>query len=238
MQQTCISAVRHVCYQTCSDCMASRPCGFSHIRYPCADCNRHFRILKCFANNQQRTLNKKSVCERKRCCTTCGWLVTQGNHECNKQFCENCNQNRDVDHLCYMRPLKSALPSAGDNVVYVFYDFETTQNTRHTDKAWLHVPNFVCVRCGRRKHSFWEDPVGDLLSYLTEPRPWANKIVAITHNAKAFDVHFILNRAFLLKWKTEMIMNGLNLMCMKMEHLALLDSVSFLPCVSYTRRSV
>jgi len=146
-----------------------------------------------------------------------------------------------------MRPLKDALPPGSEKVVYVFYDFESNQNTRYTDEAKLHVPNLVCVqqfcsrcedeedvrdcvRCGWRKHSFWDDPVGELLSYLTEPRPWANKIVAIAHHAKAFDLHFILNRAILLKWKPELTMNGLKIMCMKMEHLVFLDSVSFLPC--------
>jgi len=71
--------------------------------------------------------------------------------------------------------------------------------------------------------------VGELLSYLTEPRPWANKIIAIAHNAKAFDLHFILNRAILLKCTPDLIMNGLKIMCMRMEHLVFLDSVSFLP---------
>ena len=71
---------------------------------------------------------------------------------------------------------------------------------------------------------------GELLLYLRQPRPWANKIVAIVHNAKAFDLHFILNRAIMLKWQPELIMNGLKIVCLKMEHLVLLDSVSFLPC--------
>jgi hypothetical protein len=74
------------------------------------------------------------------------------------------------------------------------------------------------------------DPVGDLLTYPCEPRPWASKIVAIAHNAKAFDLHFILNRAIKLKWKPERITNGLKIIIMKMEHLVFLDSVSFLPC--------
>jgi len=69
-----------------------------------------------------------------------------------------------------------------------------------------------------------------MLSYLCEPRPWVNKIIAIAHNAKAFDLQFILNRAILLKWRPELIMNGRKIMCMKMEHLVFLDSVSFLPC--------
>ena len=37
---------------------------------------------------------------------------------------------------------------SSDRVMYVFYDFETTQNTEYTAAAKLHVPNLVCVqRC-------------------------------------------------------------------------------------------
>ena len=53
-----------------------------------------------------------------------------------------------------------------------------------------------------------------MISYLTEPRLFANKIIAIVQNAKAFDIYIILNRAILLKWKTDLIMNGLKIMCM------------------------
>jgi len=67
-----------------------------------------------------------------------------------------------------------SLPPASDKVLYVFYYFETTQNTDYTAEAKLHVPNLVCVqqfcsrcevvedclRCGKRNHSFWQDPVG------------------------------------------------------------------------------
>jgi len=146
-----------------------------------------------------------------------------------------------------MRPLKNVLP-AGDRVLYVFYDIETTQDTRYSETATLHIPNLLClqqycskcedvedvgrdcVQCGVRKQSFWDDPVGSMLSYLFEPRPWVNKIIAIAHNAKAFDLQFILNRAILLKLRPEVIMNGLKIMCMKMEHQVFLDSVSFFPC--------
>jgi hypothetical protein len=65
-----------------------------------------------------------------------------------------------------------------------------------------------CERCGRRQHAFWVDPNGDLLSYLCEPRQWVNKVVAIAHNAKAFDSQFILNRDIQMKWKPEQILNG------------------------------
>jgi len=153
-----------------------------------------------------------------------------------------------------MIPLKDVLPDASDKVLYLFYDFETTQNTKYSDKATLQVPDLVCVqhfcsqcedaedcaecvRCGQRKHSFWDYPVGELLLYVRQPRPLSNKIVAIVHNATAFDLHFILNRVIMLKWKPELIMSRLKIMCMKMENLIFVDSVSFLPCALRKVRS-
>ena len=81
-----------------------------------------------------------------------------------------------------MQPLKNVLPPS-DGVLYLFYDFETPQITRYSDTAKVHVPNLVCIQqfcscyeiiddveqdceqCGRRKHSFWDEPVGDI-TYL------------------------------------------------------------------------
>jgi len=89
--------------------------------------------------------------------------------------------------------------------------------------------NIDCEHCGRRKHTFWDDPVGYLLTYLCTARHWCNKVVAIAHNAKAFDLHFILNRAIFLQWKPKLIVNGLKIICMTMEHLTFIDSISFMP---------
>jgi len=92
-----------------------------------------------------------------------------------------------------MRPLKNELPRS-DNVLFAFYDFETTQETQLTESATVHISNLVCiqhfftlyekepdidvdcVRCGRRSDAFFVDPVGDLLTYLCKPRPWFEKI--------------------------------------------------------------
>jgi hypothetical protein len=143
----------------------------------------------------------------------------------------------EIGHLCYMQPLKNEVPS-GERILYVYYDFETTQNTPYmnSDKATVHVPNLVCLqqscsqceswddvkqdcaRCGKRQHAFWVDPVGDMLSYLYEPRPWVKQIVTIAYNAKAFVLQFILERAVFLKWRPEIIMNGQKIMCMTRTH--------------------
>jgi hypothetical protein len=115
-----------------------------------------------------------------------------------------------------MQPLKNELPRS-DNVLFVFYDFETTQDTKFSGNATEHIPNLACVqqfcsicemqeeiemdfeRCGRRRHSFFDEPFFDLFSYLCELRPWCNKVVAIAHNGKALDSQFIPKRATLLK---------------------------------------
>jgi len=96
--KSCGRDITHNCDQTCSDCMASPPCTFSDVRIPCDGCNIHFRSRTCFANHKQSTTKRRSVWERKRCCATCGLLVTDDRHECNKLFCANCKQNRDAGH--------------------------------------------------------------------------------------------------------------------------------------------
>ena len=54
--------------------------------------------------------------------------------------------------------------------------------------------------------------------------------MAIGNNAKAFDLHFILNWAIILKWKPELITNGLKIIIMNMEHLVFFDRMSYLLC--------
>jgi len=238
--------VTHKCAETCSDCKSVSPCMYSEERFPCESCNRNFRSRSCFEKHKTNKLDGKTVCENVRNCALCNVCVAKKNDECFKPFCANCKQNMDINHLCYMQPLKNELPSA-DDVLFVFYDFQTLQDTEINESAKLHVPILVCLqqfctacekqdedegdcaRCGKRRHSFFEDPVGYLLSYLCEPRPWCKKFVAIAHNAKAFDSHFIPNRAIVLKWTPELILNGLKIVSMKIHHIQFLDSVSYMP---------
>jgi hypothetical protein len=44
-----------------------------------------------------------------------------------------------------MQPLKNDLPRS-DNVLFVFYDFETTQDTKFSENATEYIPNLVCVQ--------------------------------------------------------------------------------------------
>jgi hypothetical protein len=65
-----------------------------------------------------------------------------------------------------------------------------------------------------------------MLTYLCETTPWVKQIVAITHHAKAFYMQFILDRAEILKWRPEIIMKCPKNMCMNVEHMKFIDSIS------------
>ena len=138
------------------------------------------------------------------------------------------------------------VPTSSEHVLNLFYDFETTQDTERYDMSKEFVPNRVCfqnfsskrgnishvqqdcIQCGKHIHSYWDYPGGDMLNYLCEFRTWVEKIVVIAHNANAFDLQFTLKRA-ILKLQVELIMNRMKVMCMRVELLVFLDSVSILP---------
>ena len=141
----CERDVEHRCQQSCSDCTSIPPCIMSEVRIPCAVCKRTFRSQACYDRHKTNKLRGKTVCAKKRNCAKCGALLTVKKHECFKPYCEYCGENKEVGHLCYMRPLTNILPSS-DNVLFVFYDFETTQDLKFTDSATMHVPNLVCLQ--------------------------------------------------------------------------------------------
>ena len=38
------------------------------------------------------------------------------------------------------------VPASSESVLYVFYDFETTHDTKRSDTTNEHVPNLVCLQ--------------------------------------------------------------------------------------------
>jgi hypothetical protein len=141
----------HNCQPACRDCMYVPPCSFSGTRILCGECNKTFRSRACFARHKANTLLGEAICGRKTMCAQSGNGVSpRTKHECLKRFCEYCKKHRETCQLCYMLLLANKLPRS-ENMLFVFYDFETMQDTRLTDSATLHVPNLVCLQqfCSR-----------------------------------------------------------------------------------------
>jgi hypothetical protein len=145
------------------------PCAFSNVRIPCEECNRHFRKQACFANHKHSTSNKKSIYERKRCCATCGVLMRSNNNECSKRYCDTCRLNREVWHLCYMRYLKDVFRLMQMRYYTYFMILRqlklwgmcptssVSNSLMRVVRSWKATD---IERCGKRMHSFWDEPVG------------------------------------------------------------------------------
>jgi len=128
--------------------MSIPSCIFTDLRIPCESYNRTFRSQSCLNKNSTNKMEGKTVCAQKRNRANCGSLLDPNHkHECFNPYCTICQQNREIGHLCYMKPLSNELPRS-DNVLLVFYDFETTQDTKFSDAATVHIPNLVSLqRC-------------------------------------------------------------------------------------------
>jgi len=61
----CTREITHACDQTCRYCMACPPRAFCEFRFPCAECNRHYRSHTLYDNHKQRKLYRKYLCELK-----------------------------------------------------------------------------------------------------------------------------------------------------------------------------
>ena len=118
----CSPGVTHKCQETCNDCLSIPPCIFTDIRIPCESCNRTFRNQSCFGKHLTNKLKGKTVCAQKRNCANCSILldsgITKNKHVYFKPYYENCQQYREIGHLCYMKSLSNEL-SRSDKVLFL-----------------------------------------------------------------------------------------------------------------------
>jgi len=134
-----------------------------------------------------------------------------------------------------------------DKFLYGFFDTECTQDLEKRDGSFEHAPNFICAQemcskwgtvddlsvdceqCGKRVHTFWQDPVGKFIDYLRQSRPFAGKVYVISHNSRGYNTLFLLRRFLELRWTPQLIMDGSKYLSMVVENLHFLGSLNYLP---------
>jgi len=84
--------------------------------------------------------------------------------------------------------------------------------------------NVDCEQCGKRVHTFWQDPVGKFIDFLRISRQIADKIYVISHNYRGEDAQFLLRRFMELIWEPKLIMDGSKILSMVVENFHFLDS--------------
>jgi len=206
---------RHQCARTCPCCHESPACP--DVQYKeaikCPTCNRYFRGQTCLQTHTKHTERKikdktvtfPSIRDRLKCCKDCGKHLTGvkniAEHKCNHFKCRTCNEIVTIqDHLCYMQPLdpKKELVDGDEEeegkeerakplTKFVFYDFETRQETTTSEndygKIVAHEPNLcvvhtvcelcmdapldTCNNCGPNRHIFSGENTPDDFLYPT-----------------------------------------------------------------------
>lgn len=177
----------------------------------CPNCNRTFESAQCFANHIAQTgLSNKTTRNTLRRFRTCNKVYnrfkSKGRHSCGESCCSVCPRHRPAGHLCFIKQAKNTSRPENEKFIYIFFDFECTQNTPSPSNpdAFVHTPNFCaaqqvcyrcvsesdmergCAQCGVRQHVFsGAETLEHFMAYLTQPRMSFSRIILIAHNMKA-----------------------------------------------------
>lgn len=144
------STTTHSCKYACSFCEGKSkcvPCSDDDM-ITCEECNRDFLGDICYINHiLPKGRGKLSVCDARKKCPICQTGYRSNNkHICGKHYCKICESYESNTHQCHM-PVYKTKRKDDQNILYVFYDFETQQDTPLSEcepTKFRHVPN-LCV---------------------------------------------------------------------------------------------
>lgn len=244
---------KHRCAYRCP-CCYEEACDNNSELILCPDCNRYFRGNQCFRNHKHSNQLGKtllpSVCNWKKLCLECSKHIKGvekiSDHKCGYFYCRKCKEDVPIeDHLCYMQPIDVENDNE-DPVTYVFFDFETTQEKLleqnkigyvHEHEPNLCIAHIVCDKCRNDQSDTCE-------KCSPNKRMFAGKkcheefcaflfsldsAIAIAHNARGFDGHFIMQYLYNQAITPQIITRGLEIMSLSVGEIKIIDSFSFLP---------
>lgn len=226
----------HRCAHTCPCCYSQDACPNVKL-ITCDDCKRFFRGQICYnnhkirykqkGNNNKRQKVESSICDRVKRCAECNEHIHRANlkqpHQCGFFECRTCKKIVEKEnHLCYMQKIgddddDDEIRVNDNNVkadkieqipIFVFYDFECTQEKKISESIFEHEPNlviahvtcdecrkwvgdFVCKRCGEKRKIFWgKECLNNFAKWLFADT--RKCITAMAHNSKGYDGQLIM----------------------------------------------
>lgn len=236
------------CPYSCPCCYSKPPCARLLTEKTCEQCNRSFRGNRCFEKHL------KFICKNYKVCNICFKAYkfqSKKPHQCGLSFCYTCRKDVPTRHECFLAPAEKKVKR--EETLYIFYDIESTQESPlvDSDESFEHYPNLLvsqqvcakcdniesneydCFYCGNRQKIFESKScVGDFLTYMVNINQKFKKIIAIAHNSKAYDSHFILRYMYTNneKWcmKTDsMVTNGTNILKLAIDRYSFIDSHNY-----------
>ena len=219
----------HRCDQGCTLCNHHEPCTTLTPRF-CGSCNITYPSYACFDRHVP-------ICGDLYRCTTCGYKIKRGNkHECNRTYCSVCQKMQEEGHHCFI-PVREG-DDVDENQKFIFYDFETMLRPDNSHQANFCVAHVVCGKCMtlpmteecdcRRHRQIFsgEDTIKKFVDWILREK----KAISLAHNARAFDLHLVLEQLHAQGIKpSNIIQTGCKVMKLKVGQVIFLDSLNFLP---------
>ena len=190
---------------------------------------------------------KDIVCDKVKKCPKCERVFTDRKlhkvneddkvHECGYSECGNCRVYCDMhEHRCFMMKRKCKGGNCtGDNDCdgnnkkcyscgtrtdkYMFYDFETNQETGTHVVNWVDCEDFYGV-----KNTF--ETIDEFCQFIFKKE--YSGFTFIAHNAKGYDAQFIRNWCIENSMKPYCIYNGTKIMFMEVNGRRFIDSLNFI----------
>ena len=254
----------HKCTRGCKMCNLNSDGGGDCEKVEdamCEKCNRSFFSFQCFNNHIEN-----DTCERVYKCTKCNVLVDRKKRKCKNKYSEKLTEHRcgeiycctckgyfTKSHLCYItRPHSKHVSESRKKLLFIFYDFEATQETPvlgGKSDEFEHIVNYVvtkqrceqcmecddlveCSSCGVRKHYFESDSaLQEFCEYVFTLNSLGKfEIRAVAHNSSGYDSQFIARHCFNHSCVPEKIISsGSKITYMQVRGVHFIDSFKFLP---------
>ena len=151
-------------------------------------------------------------------CRNCGKYCDMNEHQCHmkKKMCKggNCTGGKDCieqNWICY--------PCKTRTTKYMFYDFETTQETGTHVVNWVDCQDF-------KGNIFTFETIEEFCKFIFNKDDYSG-YTFIAHNSKGYDAHFIRNWCIENTMKPKCIYNGTKIMYMKVNRIKFIDSLNF-----------
>ena len=249
----------HKCEKKCPQCYTAPSCDTTQASIKCTECHREFYGDCCFSNHKKiggyKPKSIKTICDVVQYCPKCFKVIntTQEEHECGIYYCRQCSSKHDPNELCYIRLIKERKPrkdAPPNKYLYIFYDFETRQDTSFKNHSSMteHSPVLcvvqqtctdclevddlavLCPTCGVREMIFDRDPVNQLIDFCIRSKTSFTRIIVLAHKSGGFDCQFILKA--LAEERDDcypsVILNGRNIVSLTVGKTKFIDSLNYM----------
>ncbi|XP_058252352.1 uncharacterized protein LOC131357401 [Hemibagrus wyckioides] len=221
----------HKCEFSCNICRDVDCYKHRQSIIKCPDCSRLCKSKRCFDIHKVKHRSERgeySLCETGFYCNICNVIeyrnpFNRKDHVCLERHCELCGEKVDSEtvHNCFIQRLRKEKP----NMKYIFYDFETRQETG------THTTNLLCCMncCGMSWVFEGEECVAAF--FRTFPHKKYRGYTFTAQNARGFDSYLLLNHLVKEGIAPEIITQGGKILCFSDTDFRqkYIDSLSFLP---------